>query len=90
MKSKDSFIERNRWLIPLFSAIIILTAQQIIKSMPEIGFAIPDMLIYIICGIGFTYAGFLNVVAGTTTAKIFRYFVVSGLVVVSVWKYFIL
>lgn len=90
MKTKDSFIERNRWLIPLFASIMILTAQQIIKSMPEIGFTIPDMLIYAICGIGFIYAGFMNIVSGTTTAKIFRCFVVSGLIVVLVWKYFML
>lgn len=86
IKEKDSYLIRNRWLLPLFVALIVVAAQELVKSMPEFYLKIPDLIVYVIAVLALIYAGFLNILAGTTTAKIFRGLIVVGLITAVIYK----
>ncbi|CNM03684.1 hypothetical protein [Yersinia pseudotuberculosis] len=85
IKEQDGYLIRNRWLLPLFVVLIVVTAQELVKSMPEFNFKIPDLIVYGVAVLAFIYAGFLNALAGTTTAKIFRGLIVVGLIAAALW-----
>lgn len=85
LKGQDSYLIRNRWLLPLCVVLLVVTAQELVKAMPEFDFKIPDLIVYGIAGLAFIYAGFLNALAGTTTAKIFRVLVVVGIIAAVIW-----
>ncbi|ECV5077292.1 hypothetical protein KD815_24960 [Klebsiella quasipneumoniae] len=73
-KSKDgenSYLVRNNWLLYVFAALMIVSSQWMLANL-EIGFQLPDILIYVVACVLLVYGGFLNMLAGTTTAIIFR------------------
>ena len=72
---QDSYLSRNRWLVILFFVMMIVVMQEMFKSMPELGFSIPNLIVYVAAALGLVYAGILNVLAGTVSAKLFRTFV---------------
>lgn len=83
-RKKNGYLERNRWVLPLLMALMVVAAQQVV-SLLDMGFKLPDILIYIVsCGL-LIYAGILNALSGTTTAKIFQGLVVGGLIAAVIW-----
>lgn len=69
---------RHKWLVILLVSVAVVMIQAVIKSVPEFGFKIPDVIVYAIAGAGLVYAGILNLMSGTVSAKIFRSVVVVG------------
>lgn len=81
----------NRWLIILLAAVAVVVMQEMLKTMPELQIKIPDVIVYSIAGIGLVYAGFLSMLSGTTTAKLFRGVVVIAVgisIVISIYAQF--
>lgn len=83
-KKELGYFERNRWIIVLLVALMVLCSQEIIGIL-DAGFKIPDILVYAISGIALVVAGILNAMAGTTSAKLFRFLVVAVLAVALSW-----
>nr|WP_241392369.1 hypothetical protein [Serratia entomophila]ULG11299.1 hypothetical protein 345p3_00009 [Serratia entomophila] len=82
--NKNGYLERNRWVLYLLMALMVVAAQQVIGSL-DMGFKLPDILIYIVSCVLLIYAGILNALSGTTTAKIFQGLVVGGLIAAVIW-----
>lgn len=59
-------------------SVAVVMMQSVIKSVPEFGFKIPDVIVYAIAGAGLVYAGVLNLMSETVPAKLFRTGVVVG------------
>ncbi|WP_313397417.1 hypothetical protein [Acinetobacter variabilis] len=68
----------HKWLLMLLMSVAVVMMQAVIKSVPEFGVKIPDVVVYAIAGFGLVYAGFLNMLSGTVIAKLFRSLVVAG------------
>ncbi|EKD1851902.1 hypothetical protein OQ664_003912 [Salmonella enterica] len=83
-RNENGYLARNRWVLFLFVALMVVSAQQVIELL-EMGFQLPNMLIYIVASVLLIYAGILNALSGTTSAKIFRGLVVGGLIVAAIW-----
>lgn len=62
----------------VFMSVAVVVMQAVIKSDPEFGVEIPDVVVYAIAGFGLVYAGILNMMSGTVTAKLFRNVIVAG------------
>lgn len=86
-RNENGYLTRNRWVLYLFVALMVVSAQQVIESL-EMGFQLPNILIYIVVGVLLIYAGVLNALSGTTSAKIFRGLVVGGLIMAAIWFIF--
>lgn len=83
-RNENGYLARNRWVLFLFVALMVVSAPQVIELL-EMGFQLPNMLIYIVASVLLIYAGILNALSGTTSAKIFRGLVVGGLIVAAIW-----
>ncbi|EDQ3655465.1 hypothetical protein ZP73_003610 [Salmonella enterica subsp. enterica] len=70
-ENENGYLVRNNWLLYVFAAFIVVSSQWIVATL-EIGFQLPDILIYVVACVLLVYGGFLNMLAGTTTAIIFR------------------
>ncbi|ENR0741775.1 hypothetical protein ACETLI_004180 [Escherichia coli] len=70
-ENENGYLVRNNWLLYVFAAFIVVSSQWIVATL-EIGFQLPDTLIYVVACVLLVYGGFLNMLAGTTTAIIFR------------------
>lgn len=86
-RNENGYLARNRWVLYLFVALMVVSAQQVIESL-EMGFQLPKILIYIVVVVLLIYAGVLNALSGTMTAKIFRGLVVVGLIATAIWFVF--
>lgn len=84
IKNEDGYLARNRWMIYLIVAFAILASLQVLKDM-DMGFQFPDYLTYILVTALSFCAGVYNAFSGTTTAKIFRWLVVFGLIAAAIW-----
>lgn len=72
---------KNRWLIILLAAVAVVVMQEMLKTTPELQIKIPDVIVYSIVGFGLVYAGYLSMLDGTVTAKIFRSVVVIAVAI---------
>lgn len=84
IKNEDGYLARNRWMIYLIVAFAILASLQVLKDM-DMGFQFPDYLTYMLVTALSLCAGVYNAFSGTTTAKIFRWVVVFGLIAAAIW-----
>lgn len=86
-RNVNGYLTRNSWILYLLVALMLFISHQVIASL-GMGFQLPDLLIYIVTGVLLVYTGVLNVLSGTTTAKIFRGLVVVGLIAAAIWFIF--
>ena len=82
--NENGYFIRNNWLLYVFAALMVVCSQWMVATL-EMGFQLPDMVIYVVACILLVYAGFLNIQAGTTTAIIFQIAVIALILFSLLW-----
>ncbi|EAV7639298.1 TPA: hypothetical protein ACIV5I_003845 [Salmonella enterica subsp. enterica serovar Java] len=89
-ENENGYLVRNNWLLYVFAAFMVVSSQWMLATL-EVGFKLPDILIYVVACVLLVYGGFLNMLAGTTTAIVFRIGFISILLFVAIgWLFKIL
>ncbi|EAB9678589.1 hypothetical protein MWH93_004396 [Salmonella enterica] len=83
-QNENGYFVRNNWLLYVFAALMLVCSQWMVATL-EMGFQLPDMLIYAGACILLVYAGFLNIQAGTTTAILFQIAVIACVLFSLLW-----
>ncbi|ECD3684864.1 hypothetical protein O9K94_001390 [Shigella flexneri] len=61
-QNENGYFVRNNWLLYVFAALMLVCSQWMVATL-EMGFQLPDMLIYAGACILLVYGGFLNIQA---------------------------
>lgn len=88
-RRKQTYLERNHWLRIILLVIIVNTSVYVSAYLitdffkagdVSTGYASVIRFFWVISIVPVVYAGFLNYMADTLSAKLFRVFLVAGLI----------
>ncbi|HAV2244208.1 TPA: hypothetical protein JHK07_004709 [Escherichia coli] len=86
MNSVQRYFERNNWILYLFTIGMVVGAHILIKSMPEFGFHLPDMLVYIVGVIACCWLGFKIYVTDTVSARIAKVVILAAILAILAYQ----